>query len=133
MIYYNNKLVSVAKELRKEMTKEEKHLWYDFLRHYPVKIYKQKVIDKFIVDFYCHSAKIVIEVDGSQHYTDEGKAYDSERTKELNGYGIDVIRFSNNDINKNFEGTCNEIDRIISERLGPSQSADADSSPTGRA
>lgn len=67
---YNKNLIPRAKELRKDMTKQERHLWYDFLRFYPVKIYKQKVIDNFIVDFYCHKAKLVIELDGSQHYTD---------------------------------------------------------------
>lgn len=66
------------------MTRQERHLWYDFLQDYPVKIYKQKVIDNFIVDFYCHSAKLVIELDGSQHYTEEGLANDEERTKILN-------------------------------------------------
>ena len=68
MLDYNKKLLPFAKELRKEMTKQERHLWYDFLRYYSVKIYKQKVIDNFIVDFYCHKARLVIELDGSQHY-----------------------------------------------------------------
>lgn len=118
---YNKKLISRAKKLRKEMTQQERHLWYDFLRNHPTKFYKQKVIDNFIVDFYCHKAKLVIEIDGSQHYTEEGMAYDRERTKILNSYGLDVIRFSNRDVDKNFEDVC----KIIDERMKikePSQS-----------
>ena len=69
----NNKLLNVARILRRNMTRQEKHLWYDFLRYYPVKIYKQRIIDDFIADFYCHSARLVIELDGSQHYRNQGK------------------------------------------------------------
>ncbi len=97
------------------MTHWEKHLWYDFLQHYPVKIYKQRIIDDFVVDFYCHSARLVIELDGSQHYTSDGKSYDKARTDVLNGYGLKVIRFSDADIDNNFDGVCREIDRAIRE------------------
>ena len=99
------------------MTRQEKHLWYDFLRYYPVNIYKQRVIDNFVVDFYCHSARLVIELDGSQHYTNQGKSHDEERTKIFEGYGIDVLRFSNKDIDDNFEGVCYMIDKVIKERI----------------
>ena len=98
------------------MTRQEKHLWYDFLRYYPIKIYKQRIIDNFIADFYCHCARLVIELDGSQHSTHQGKEYDSIRTEILEKYGIHVIRFSNNDIDNNFEGVCKEIERVINER-----------------
>lgn len=113
----NNKLLENARRLRREMTKQERHLWYDFLRYYPVKIYKQRIIDNFIADFYCHKARLVIEIDGGQHYTEEGMAYDMERTNVLSGYGLNVLRFSNSDIDKNFEGVCTVIDEKIKERV----------------
>ena len=100
------------------MTKQEKHLWYDFLQHYPIKIYKQRIIDNYIADFYCHKAKLVIEIDGSQHYTEKGKEYDASRTNCFENYGISVLRFTNNDINEKFEGVCKKIDKIINERIG---------------
>ena len=103
--------------LRRNMTRQERHLWYDFLRHYPVKIYKQRIIDEYIVDFYCHSARLVIELDGSQHYTDSGKEHDAARTKTLAKYGIYVLRFSNNEVDNQFEGVCRMIDTVISERI----------------
>ncbi|BDU50722.1 endonuclease domain-containing protein [Haliovirga abyssi] len=131
---YNKKLISIAKKLRKEMTQQEKHLWYDFLRHYPIKIYKQKVIDNFIVDFYCYKAKLVIEVDGSQHYTEDGIEYDKARTKVLNSYNLEVVRFSNYEVENRFEEVCESIDEIIKSKVkdSPSQSL-RDSSPKGRA
>lgn len=113
----NNKLLENARFLRREMTRHEKHLWYDFLQHYPIKIYKQRIIDNFIADFYCHKARLVIELDGSQHYTHEGKSYDEARTEIINQYGIKVIRYSNLDIDEKFDGVCFEIDRIIQERI----------------
>ena len=113
----NNKLLNVARILRRNMTRQEKHLWYDFLRYYPVKIYKQRIIDDFIADFYCHSARLVIELDGSQHYTNQGKAHDEARTEILERYGIHVLRFSNKDVNDNFEGVCYKIDKVINERI----------------
>ena len=96
----NNKLLNVARILRRNSTRQEKHLWYNFLRYYPVKIYKQRIIDNFIADFYCHSACLVIELDGSQHYTNQGKAHDTARTEILEKYGIYVLRFSNKDIDE---------------------------------
>ena len=99
------------------MTRQEKHLWYDFLRYYPVKVYKQRIIDDFIVDFYCHSARLAIELDGSQHYTNQGKAHDESRTEILERYGIHVLRFSNKDIDDNFSGVCQMIDMVIRERI----------------
>ncbi len=113
----NYKLLNIARILRRNLTRQEKHLWYDFLRYYPVKIYKQRIIDSFIVDFYCHSARLVIELDGSQHYTKLGKAHDEARTEILERYGIYVLRFSNKDIDEDFEGVCRMIDRIINERI----------------
>ena len=117
----NDKLLNVAKILRRNMTRQEKHLWYDFLRQYPLKIYKQRIIDQYIADFYCHSARMVIELDGSQHYTNQGKAQDETRTKVFEGYGIYVLRFSNKDVDDNFEGVCQMIDIVIRERINQLQ------------
>ena len=115
---YNKNLLDKAKVLRKEMTPQEKELWYKFLKGYPVKIYKQRPIGCFIADFYCSKAKLVIEIDGSQHYTDDGKEYDDFRSEAINNLGVDVIRFANSDIDTNLEGVCYEIDKAICERLG---------------
>ena len=112
----NNKLLNVARILRRNMTRQERHLWYDFLQHYPIKIYKQRIIDNFIVDFYCHRARLVIELDGSQHYTEQGKTHDEARTEILEKYGLYVLRFSNKDIDENFDGVCCLIDKTIQER-----------------
>ena len=113
---HNKEIVPNAKELRNHMTREELHLWYDFLRYYPVKIYKQRIIDNFIVDFYCAQAKIVIEIDGAHHFTPEGKNYDRLRTEALNRYELKVLRFSNHDVDTRFEAVCNIIDKEIMER-----------------
>lgn len=116
-IIKNHRLLDAAKELRRNMTPQENQLWYQFLRQYPIKIYKQRIINNFIVDFYCHQARLVIELDGSQHYTDEGMAYDAERTEVLKQYGISVLRFSNRDVDDNFRGVCEMIDKVIKERV----------------
>ena len=112
----NKALLENAKELRKNMTRQERHLWYDFLRDYPVKIYKQKIIGNYIADFYCHSALLVIELDGSQHYMAEGADKDRKRTEVLEEMGIEVIRFSNREIDENFNEVCEKIDLVIKER-----------------
>lgn len=118
MIPYRHSNIQYAKKLRKSMTKEERHLWYDFLRDYPVKIYRQRAIDNYIVDFYCSKAKLVIEVDGSQHYEEAGRKYDMIRTSKLEKYGLTVVRYSNLDVMKNFRGVCADIDRKISAAIG---------------
>ncbi len=105
----NSNLTGISQELRKSMTKEERHLWYDFLKGLPQTVHRQKVIGKYIVDFYCASAKIVIELDGSQHYEEEGAKKDTIRDNFLSSLGIKVLRYSNRDINTNFEGVCNDI------------------------
>ena len=117
----NNKLTPYAKELRREMTPQERKLWYLFLRHYPVKIYKQRIIDEYIVDFYCHAARLVIEIDGAQHYTEEGVAADRARTRVLEGYGLLVVRFSNSAVDTNFNTVCDQIERTIKERIQDAQ------------
>ena len=111
-------LNSAAKELRKNMTPGEKHLWYDFLKNYPVQFNRQKVIGNYITDFYCKKANLVIEIDGAQHFEHDNSEYDKARTDYLNSVGIEVIRFLNKDINYNFNNTCKYIDNIIKKRIG---------------
>lgn len=117
---HNKQLVPLAKSLRNEMTKEERHLWYDFLRTYPIKFSRQKVLGKYIADFYSSEAKLIIELDGSQHYESENIEKDAERTAFLKNYGITVIRISNNDVNSNFQGVCEYIDTIVKRSNGKS-------------
>ena len=99
------------------MIPQEKKLWYQFLKKYPVRFNRQRPIDKFVVDFYSSKANLVIELDGSQHYEENKKREDEERTRIINSYGIDILRFSNHDIDTNFEGVCMQIDKIISEKM----------------
>ena len=105
----NPKLTDNAKNLRKNMTKEERHLWYDFLKKLSITVNRQKVIGKYIVDFYIASHKIAIELDGSQHYDDKNIVYDLDRSRYLQNEGIKVLRYTNLDINRNFEGVCQDI------------------------
>ena len=114
---HNRELTSRARELRKNMTKEERHLWYDFLRQYPVPFSRQKVLGKYIVDFYCAKAKLVIELDGSQHFEPDAMAKDAERTNFLADYGLTVIRIPNNEICQNFDGVCEYIDQAVKQSL----------------
>jgi very-short-patch-repair endonuclease len=107
-----------AQSLRKNATKEENDLWYKFLRNYPVQWKRQKVIAGYIVDFYCSRAKLVVELDGSQHYEKDAMEYDRVRTEILNSLEIQVIRFTNLDISRNFPGVCQAIDREVRVRLG---------------
>ena len=100
---YDRRLNSRAKHLRHEMTPQERKLWFGFLRDYPIKIYKQRVIEFFIVDFYCAEAKLVIELDGSQHYTEQGQLYDHERSCIIEQYGLEVLRFSNREVNRHLK------------------------------
>ena len=113
----DNSQLEQARRLRREMTPHERKLWYLFLRKYPVKIYKQRIIGRFIVDFYCASANLVIELDGSQHYEPQGMAYDSERSEFLKNLGLEILRFSNRDIDRDFDGVCTQIDITIQNRL----------------
>ena len=112
----DNSQLENARRLRREMKLHERKLWYLFLRKYPVKIYKQRIIGRFIVDFYCASARLVIEVDGSQHYESQGMAYDEERSAFLSALGLAVLRFSNRDIDRDFRGVCKQIDITIKNR-----------------
>ena len=115
-IKYVRALIPQAKKLRREMTPQERRLWYEFLANFSPRFQRQKTIGKFIADFYCYKAKLIVEVDGSQHYTETGLAYDAEREAILNGFGLHVIRFSNHDVNENFEKVCNEIIQSVQKR-----------------
>ncbi|MCR5041404.1 MAG: DUF559 domain-containing protein [Clostridia bacterium] len=115
---YKSELIARAKDLRKQATPQENHLWYDYLSDYPVRFQRQKTIGGYIVDFYCHAAKLVIEVDGIQHTSDEAKAYDSKRTRFLEGLGLSVLRFSNDEILETFSSACETINRTVQEKIG---------------
>ena len=110
---YNQKNIALAKNLRQNATPQENHLWYDFLAKYEVRFQRQKAIDNFIADFYCHKAKLIIEIDGSQHYTEEGKQNDEFRTEILEGYDLKIIRFTNQQIHTNFRDVCEYIDAVV--------------------
>ena len=114
---HNKQLVPVAQRLRREMTREERRLWYEFLRSYPIRFSRQKVLGKFIVDFYCAKAKLVIELDGSQHYDSQGEKQDAQRTAFLEGYDLRVLRIPNNEVNRNFQGVCEFIDAAVKSSL----------------
>lgn len=112
---YDKKLKSRADELRKNMTQQEWNLWYFYLRNHRLKWYRQRIIDRFIVDFYCHAAKLVIEIDGKQHYTEQGIAYDVERTQVLQGYGLKVLRYTNQQLECNFQEVCWDIEKNLQQ------------------
>ena len=106
---YNPKLKKNASSLRKEMTKEERHLWYDFLKTLPVTVNRQKIIGNYIADFYCAEYRIVIELDGSQHYEEKAAQRDRKRDTFFREKGITVLRYTNLDIKRNFKGVCQDI------------------------
>ena len=122
---HNTKLTSNAKQLRKNMTDEERHLWYDFLRSYPVRFLRQKVIDEYIVDFYCHQARLIIEIDGTQHYESHGLLKDRIRTECIESRSLTVLRIPNNEIRQRFRDVCEYIDQCVQnavkEKESPSQ------------
>ena len=105
----NSKLTNISKLLRRNMTKEERHLWYDFLKKLPKTFNRQKVIGKYVVDFYCASEKLVVELDGFQHYEGEGLINDIERDAYLKDQGLVVLRYTNFEVNEKFNDVCNDI------------------------
>ena len=111
------KLRSYSQQLRKEATKEERHLWYDFLKNYPIQFKRQYLIDQYIVDFYCYKAKLVIELDGSQHYEPKKQIYDQQRTADITAKGFKVLRFTNLEIKRQFSAVCEKIDTEVQSRL----------------
>ena len=118
----NEKLTRFSQSMRKNATPQENALWYQYLRNYPIRFRRQCTIGQYIVDFYCAKAKLVIELDGSQHYNPDGMRYDEVRTGCLESLGLKVLRFTNTDINKNLRGVCQQIDKEVQQRFcnGPS-------------
>jgi len=112
---HNPDLIPFAKDLRKNMTREERHLWYDFLRTYPLRFQRQKVISDYIVDFYCADAGLVVELDGSQHFEPSEIQKDAERTAFLEQYGLRILRIPNIEINRNFQSVCAYIDLQVKQ------------------
>ena len=110
-------LKNFSHKMRRNMTKEERHLWFDFFRGYPVRVKRQVIIGKYIVDFCCERAQVIIELDGGQHYETENKKADAERTRQLERLGFLVLRYSNLDVMQNFSGVTEDIDRVIRERM----------------
>ena len=113
----NQKLTKLSQTLRKNMTKEETLLWYKFLCRYPFRFRRQYVIGDYITDFYCHKAKLVVELDGSQHYDEENKVKETERTEFLLAHGLQILRYSNLDVIRNFQSVCEEIDMTAKKRV----------------
>ena len=126
----NDQLLSNARKLRREMTKEEGILWYQFLRAYPMRFRRQEIIGNYIADFYCSKAKLVIELDGSQHYEKAQQLHDAIRTEHMTELGLTVLRIPNNAVNSNLSGVCDYIDKAVGELTGETpQSPGGDSSP----
>ena len=113
----NHKLTPVSQSLRRNQTKEENLRWYNFLRRYPCRFRRQYVVGDYIVDFYCHKAKLAIELDGSQHYDPVIAEKDRDRTDYLQSQGIFVLRFSNLDVLRQFRRVCEAIDMAVKERV----------------
>ncbi|OKH20429.1 endonuclease [Hydrococcus rivularis NIES-593] len=110
---YNRNLVERAKQLRKNMTAAEKKLWYGYLRTFKLRVLRQRPIDHFIVDFYCPSLKLVIEIDGESHFTNDAQKYDAARTQKLEEYGLQVVRFTNQQVLREFEIVCENLGSLI--------------------
>jgi len=122
---YNATLTQRARELRKNATKQENRLWYEYLRDFRPRFTRQRIVGSYILDFYCGSVKLAVELDGSQHYEAEKMAYDRARTRFLGSLGIKVMRFTNIDIDSSFEGVCNTISSQVNAILAqPPPSAD---------
>ena len=117
--------------MRRNMTKEERHLWFDYLRGYKPRFKRQRIVGNYILDFYCEQAKLAVEADGSQHYGDEGRWYDAERDLYLLNQGIIVLRFSNRDIWERFEGVKIQIDEEVKKRWHPPTTASRSPAPQG--
>ena len=112
----NQNLKNFSQALRRNQTQEENLLWYQFLRRYPLQFRRQYIIGSYIADFYCHRAKLVIELDGSQHYDPKEVEKDAQRTKYMESLGLKVLRFTNLDILQRFRGVCEAIDLTVKER-----------------
>ena len=116
-IYRTIKSKKQARRFRKTMTREEKILWGYYLRKYPIRFHRQYAIGRYIADFYCRKAKLVIELDGSQHFMEAGQEHDQRRTAYMERFGIQVLRFTNKEILSNLYGVCEYIDLVVKNRL----------------
>ena len=114
---YKEKNIALARKLRKNSTPQENRLWYEFLSKYETRFQRQKAIDHFIADFYCYKAKLIIEIDGMHHYSDEGIQKDEFRTEVLEGYDLKIIRFTNSQISTDFQSVCKYIDCVVKNAL----------------
>ena len=124
MLPQNKDLKLRARDMRKNATPQERHLWYDYLSKYPLHFYRQMIIDSYIVDFYCPKASLVVELDGSHHFTEDAKAYDEERTKLMHSLGLEVIRFTNDDVDNNFKAVCEQINKTVEQRKNHKRNVD---------
>ena len=115
---YNKNNVQIAKTLRKNLTPQERKLWYEFLRNFSPRFQRQKPIGEYVVDFYCAKAQLAVELDGSGHYEEQQEKKDEKRTFDLHMMNIEVVRFCNLDVDRNFTGVCLRIEEIVAERLG---------------
>jgi len=115
---YNTALTQKARELRKNATKQENRLWYEYLRDFRPRFTRQRIVGSYILDFYCSKAKLAVELDGSQHYEPRAMSYDQARTRFLDSLGIQVMRFTNIDVDRNFEGVCIAISNQVNTILG---------------
>lgn len=113
---YEKQKIGKAKALRKNTTPQENRLWFQFLREYSPRFQRQKAIGGYIVDFYCHHAKLVVELDGSQHYMPQEMEYDEKRSACLEKYGLKILRFSNEDVNRRFQSVCQAIHQEVCQR-----------------
>ncbi|MBP5544278.1 MAG: endonuclease domain-containing protein [Kiritimatiellae bacterium] len=116
-LHYRADLLKLARELRRDQTDQEKRLWYGWLRHMPFRFQRQKPIGDYIVDFYCHRAKLVVEIDGWRHFTDDGQQYDAKRTAFLEGLGLQVVRYRGHAVDNFIEGVAREIEAIARARI----------------
>ena len=113
---HSHETLANARRLRREMTPEERHLWYDFLRGYPVKVKRQKPIGPYVADFVCEGARLVMELDGSQHFEEAGQDHDAARTRYLEGLGLQAVRYTNLEVRRDFRAVCEDLDRRIQAR-----------------
>ena len=114
---YDSDMTRIAQELRRESTPEENTLWYQFLRRYPVQFKRQKPFGRYVLDFYCSRVRLAVELDGAQHFTEDGRTYDANRTAYLNVLGITVLRFTNRDVRDRLAAVCRAIDEAVMQRL----------------
>jgi len=112
----DKKLKPRSRELRTNATKQENHLWYDFLRDFRPRFTRQRIIGEYIADFYCHTASLVIELDGHQHDKPDAREYDNIRTAYLNALGIQVLRFPNAEVDCRFADVCAKIMDAVQKR-----------------